>query len=82
MAGRIKPLHHISSVAVFNEVGIEATLFEAEPGRTNVLAHWGGPARQDGGLLLHGHLDVVRQAVRSQPELSCWTSRTFPLAAS
>ena len=48
--------------ALLDEVGIEATLFEAEPGRTTVLAHWGGPARQDGGLLLHGHLDVVPAA--------------------
>jgi acetylornithine deacetylase/succinyl-diaminopimelate desuccinylase-like protein len=48
--------------ALLDEVGIEASLIEAEPGRTNVIAHWGGPAREDGGLLLHGHLDVVPAA--------------------
>ncbi|WP_460807931.1 M20/M25/M40 family metallo-hydrolase [Nocardioides salsibiostraticola] len=52
------------------EVGIEARLYEAEKGRTSVVAHWGGGAssgssnssgRQD-ALLLHGHLDVVPAA--------------------
>src|SRR4051812_29176195 len=42
---------------LLEEVGIEARLHESHPGRTSVLAHWGG---QEGeGLLLHGHLDVV-----------------------
>ena len=45
--------------ALLDEVGIEARLYEAEPGRPTSVAHWGGPDRQDGGLLLHGHLDVV-----------------------
>ena len=58
--GERKAAEHVA--ALLDEVGIEATLFEAEAGRTNVLAHWGGPARQDGGLLLHGHLDVVPAA--------------------
>ncbi len=42
---------------LLEEVGIEARLYESDPGRTSVMAQWGG---QDGdGLLLHGHLDVV-----------------------
>ncbi len=56
--------------ALLDEVGIEARLIEGEPGRTNVVAQWGGrwgdPAGQrggqQGGLLLHGHLDVVPAA--------------------
>src|SRR6478752_261669 len=42
---------------LLEEVGIEARLYESEPGRTSVVARWGGD-RGD-GLLLHGHLDVV-----------------------
>ncbi|WP_137291877.1 M20/M25/M40 family metallo-hydrolase [Nocardioides dongxiaopingii] len=49
--------------ALLDEVGIESRLHEATPGRTSVVAHWGGadPTRTD-GLLLHGHLDVVPAA--------------------
>ncbi|WP_340538438.1 M20/M25/M40 family metallo-hydrolase [Nocardioides sp. GXZ039] len=48
---------------LLEEVGIESRLYEGTPGRTNVVAHWGGgdPTRTD-GLLLHGHLDVVPAA--------------------
>ncbi len=42
---------------LLDEVGIESELWEAEPGRTNVLARWGGD--QGDPVLLHGHLDVV-----------------------
>src|SRR3954447_513948 len=42
---------------LLEEVGIETRLHESEPGRTSVLAHWGGEEGE--GLLLHGHLDVV-----------------------
>ena len=42
---------------LLDEVGIEARLHESEPGRTSVLARWGGD--EGAGLLLHGHLDVV-----------------------
>jgi acetylornithine deacetylase/succinyl-diaminopimelate desuccinylase-like protein len=38
-------------------VGIESELWEAEPGRTNVLARWGGTTGDP--VLVHGHLDVV-----------------------
>jgi len=48
--------------ALLDEVGIEARLHESAPGRTNVLARWGGSAAERGGLLLHGHLDVVPAA--------------------
>ena len=42
---------------LLDEVGIESDLWEAEPGRTNVVARWGGDRGDP--LLLHGHLDVV-----------------------
>lgn len=45
--------------ALLDEVGIEATLHEATPGRTSVVAHWGGDGSRDDALLVHGHLDVV-----------------------
>jgi acetylornithine deacetylase/succinyl-diaminopimelate desuccinylase-like protein len=48
--------------ALLDEVGIEARLYESEPGRTSVLARWGGSASDAGGLLVHGHLDVVPAA--------------------
>ncbi len=40
-----------------DEVGIEAELIESEPGRTSLVARWGGTTGDP--LLLHGHLDVV-----------------------
>lgn len=49
--------------ALLDEVGIESRLYESEPGRTSVVAQWGGPAGSGAeGLLLHGHLDVVPAA--------------------
>ncbi|MDQ6641417.1 MAG: M20/M25/M40 family metallo-hydrolase [Actinomycetota bacterium] len=42
---------------LLDEVGIDSELWEAEPGRTNVVARWGGQTGDP--LLLHGHLDVV-----------------------
>ena len=46
---------------LLDEVGIESELWEAEPGRTNVVARWGGDQATEAPspLLLHGHLDVV-----------------------
>ena len=45
------------------EVGIEARLYEPEPGRTSLVARWGGAAGSSAPpLLLHGHLDVVPAA--------------------
>src|SRR6478609_12164965 len=46
--------------ALPDEVGIESTLVEGTPGRTSVVAQWGGS--EGDGLLLHGHLDVVPAA--------------------
>lgn len=44
---------------LLDEVGIESTIVESEPGRSTVIARWGGAP--DGGdpILVHGHLDVV-----------------------
>ncbi|WP_375432531.1 M20/M25/M40 family metallo-hydrolase [uncultured Friedmanniella sp.] len=47
--------------ALLEEVGIEAQLYESEPGRTSVVASW-APEGVDPSLsplLVHGHLDVV-----------------------
>ncbi|MFT4081763.1 MAG: M20/M25/M40 family metallo-hydrolase [Nocardioides sp.] len=59
--------------ASLDEVGIAATVYESDPGRASVIAHWGGGRGRDahdgragrdgeGALLLHGHLDVVPAA--------------------
>ncbi|MEJ7831811.1 MAG: M20/M25/M40 family metallo-hydrolase [Nocardioides sp.] len=52
--------------ALLDEVGIESRLYEPEPGRTSVVAHWGGVSTGStdarDGLLLHAHLDVVPAA--------------------
>lgn len=45
---------------LLDEVGIESRLYEGAPGRTNVVARWGG--QEGDALLLHGHLDVVPAA--------------------
>src|SRR6478752_1552157 len=62
--GERKAAEHVA--ALLDEVGIEARLIEGEPGRTNVIAQWGGAGGSGGaltdGLLLHGHLDVVPAA--------------------
>ncbi|MGZ8742247.1 MAG: M20/M25/M40 family metallo-hydrolase [Nocardioides sp.] len=56
--GERKAAEHVA--ALLDEVGIEAELFEGEPGRTNVVARWGGTGGTDRDpLLLHGPLDVV-----------------------
>jgi acetylornithine deacetylase/succinyl-diaminopimelate desuccinylase-like protein len=43
--------------ALLDDVGIESELHESAPGRTSLLARWGGTTGDP--LLLHGHLDVV-----------------------
>ncbi len=53
--GERKAAEHVATL--LDEVGIESELWEAEPGRTNVLARWGGT--QGDPVLIHGHLDVV-----------------------
>jgi acetylornithine deacetylase/succinyl-diaminopimelate desuccinylase-like protein len=45
--------------AALEEVGLETTLFESEPGRASVVARMAGADREHGALLIHGHLDVV-----------------------
>jgi acetylornithine deacetylase/succinyl-diaminopimelate desuccinylase-like protein len=54
---------------LLDEVGISSTVYESEQGRASLIAHWGGASTGgvstsstgggQGGLLLHGHLDVV-----------------------
>ena len=56
--GERKAAEHVA--ALLDEVGIESRLYESEPGRTSVVARWGGT--EGDGLLLHGHLDVVPAA--------------------
>ena len=59
--GERKAAEYVATL--LDEVGIESRLYESEPGRTSVVAQWGGSSgsRAD-GLLLHGHLDVVPAA--------------------
>jgi acetylornithine deacetylase/succinyl-diaminopimelate desuccinylase-like protein len=52
-----------------DEVGIDAEVFESEPGRTSVVARWGGDTGEP--VLLHGHLDVVPAAAED------WTVHPF-----
>ncbi|GAB4003760.1 M20/M25/M40 family metallo-hydrolase [Nocardioides ultimimeridianus] len=47
---------------LLDEVGIEAQIVETGPGRSNVIARWGGTGERDDALLVHGHLDVVPAA--------------------
>ncbi len=61
-SGERKAAEHVA--ALLDEVGIESELFEGKPGRTNVVARWGGGSTSTAAgrrdpLLLHGHLDVV-----------------------
>ncbi|MEV8371130.1 M20/M25/M40 family metallo-hydrolase [Kribbella sp. NPDC056861] len=45
--------------AKLDEVGIESTIYESEPGRASLVAHWEGEDPDADPLLVHGHLDVV-----------------------
>src|SRR6478736_1327735 len=56
--GERKAAEYVATL--LDEVGIESTLIEGTPGRTSVVAQWGGT--EGDGLLLHGHLDVVPAA--------------------
>ncbi|WP_107774381.1 M20/M25/M40 family metallo-hydrolase [Nocardioides sediminis] len=48
---------------LLGEVGIESRLYESEPGRTSLVARWGGASGSGKPpLLVHGHLDVVPAA--------------------
>src|SRR5580698_1315592 len=41
------------------EVGIDAQIFESEPGRASTIARIAGSDSSRPPLLIHGHLDVV-----------------------
>jgi acetylornithine deacetylase/succinyl-diaminopimelate desuccinylase-like protein len=45
--------------AKLEEVGLETTLLESEPGRASVVTRIEGSDPSRGALLIHGHLDVV-----------------------
>ncbi len=56
--GERKAAEHVATL--LDEVGIGSRLVESEHGRASVIAQWGGDrSSATGGLLLHGHLDVV-----------------------
>lgn len=55
--GERKAAEHVA--ALLDEVGIDSQLVEGGPGRTSLVAQWGGTPGGEGALLLHGHLDVV-----------------------
>ncbi len=57
--------------ALLDEVGITCELHESAPGRTSLLARWGGTDPDAEPLLLHGHLDVV------PAEAADWTVHPF-----
>jgi acetylornithine deacetylase/succinyl-diaminopimelate desuccinylase-like protein len=61
--GERKAAEYVATL--LDEVGIESRFHESQPGRTSVVARWGGSstgAGDKGALLLHGHLDVVPAA--------------------
>jgi acetylornithine deacetylase/succinyl-diaminopimelate desuccinylase-like protein len=60
--GERKAAEYVASL--LDEVGIESRLYESAPGRTSLVAHWGGSSAssEQSPLLLHGHLDVVPAA--------------------
>ena len=47
--------------ALLDEVGIVAEAYESAPGRTSLVARWGGSERRP-RCCVHGHLDVVPAA--------------------
>ncbi|HSP37975.1 MAG TPA: M20/M25/M40 family metallo-hydrolase [Frankiaceae bacterium] len=57
--------------AKLEEVGLETTIVESEKNRTSVVARMEGEDRSRGGLLIHGHLDVV------PADASDWTLPPF-----
>jgi acetylornithine deacetylase/succinyl-diaminopimelate desuccinylase-like protein len=69
--GERKAAEHVAQL--LDEVGISSEIFESEPGRSSLIARWGGDGSQNGGdpVLLHGHLDVVPAAAED------WTVPPF-----
>jgi len=65
--GERKAAEYVATL--LDEVGIDSTLVESEPGRASLVARWGdGPGEP---LLVHGHLDVVPAAAED------WTHHPF-----
>ncbi|KRF34406.1 M20/M25/M40 family metallo-hydrolase [Nocardioides sp. Soil805] len=58
--GERKAAEYVATL--LDEVGIESRLYESEPGRTSLVARWGGSSSGKPPLLVHGHLDVVPAA--------------------
>lgn len=56
--GERKAAEYVATL--LDEVGIESRLYESSPGRTSLVARWGGS--EGDPLLVHGHLDVVPAA--------------------
>jgi acetylornithine deacetylase/succinyl-diaminopimelate desuccinylase-like protein len=56
--GERKAAEHVAGL--LDEVGIGCEVFESTPGRTSLVARWGGTSGEP--VLLHGHLDVVPAA--------------------
>ncbi len=67
--GERKAAEHVAGL--LEEVGIETRVIETAPGRTNLVARWGGDGTRTDALLLHGHLDVVPAAAED------WTVHPF-----
>jgi acetylornithine deacetylase/succinyl-diaminopimelate desuccinylase-like protein len=65
--GERKAAEHVAQL--LEDVGIATEVLESEPGRTSVVARWGGDRGEP--VLLHGHLDVVP----AEPE--DWTVHPF-----
>jgi len=55
--GETEAANHV--VAALREVGLEPAVYESHPGRPSLLVTIPGQDRTRGGLILHGHLDVV-----------------------
>lgn len=49
-------------LGLLHEVGLEPTLIESAPGRASVIVRLAGADPSRGGLVVHGHLDVVPAA--------------------
>ncbi|HEX2893495.1 MAG TPA: M20/M25/M40 family metallo-hydrolase [Marmoricola sp.] len=56
--GERKAAEHVAQL--LDDVGIHSEVVESEPGRTSLVARWGGDTGEP--VLLHGHLDVVPAA--------------------
>ncbi len=46
-------------IGLLREVGLDPSLYESQPGRATVAVRIAGADRSAGGLVVHGHLDVV-----------------------